>query len=233
LLSFTPIAAAMVALVVAPAIHAADVSNVLADRFSIGGTGPPAVAAPLFTLLDPAWLLPPIESLDTATAVSGSAGRADQILHDDAAVSESAQSPPSPGGPLAYSLSRDLTAEVGYHHSELFDRANSETLRADGSTTFSNRPDRDVLDLNMAWHLAGSTVGLGYQLQSARTGSAGDIGISRFLPGNQQATHSFTLGLTRQWGGNVPPPALIEPLLLVVPEPDIAAAAETTPTPPP
>ena len=84
-------------------------------------------------------------------------------------------------------------------------------------------------DLNMSWLLAGSTVGVGYQLQSARgTTLADTVSVSRFLPGSEQAMHSFTLGLTRKWGAAAPPPLVELPLLL--PDLDVAAT-ETTPTP--
>jgi hypothetical protein len=122
-----------------------------------------------------------------------------------------------------------VTANVDYRHDQLFDRAPSQALRS-ATTTFSTRPDRDVLDLNMSWYLAGSTVGLGYQIESARSGSgAGEVGMARFLPGNPQSTQSLTLGLSRHWGGETAPPALVE-VPLLPPDIDIAEAA-ATPTP--
>lgn len=229
-----PIAAAVAALLLGPAVYAADVSPAFADRFSIGGTVAPTLAPPAFTLLDPAWLLPPVESLELATAAASASERAGQILRDDAAAAGAAPRPrhAAPGGPLSYPLSDEVTAHVDYRHALLFDRADSQTARSGEPGAFSTRPDRDVVDLNMSWRLAGSTVGLGYQLESARAGSnIGDAGVSRFLPGSPQATHSFTLGLSREWGQGAPPPALVE-VPFLPPELDVAAA-DRTPTPAP
>lgn len=230
MLSLGPIAVAATALLLAPAVQAGSVSPFLADRFSISGTPPPPTAPPPFTLLDPTWLLP-VESLETAAAVADGAERAGAILRDDAAARAAPQdSSHSSGGPLSYSLSDDLTAQFHYHHAELLERGDSQSVRDDESTAFSTRPDRDVLDLNMSWRLAGSTLGLGYQLQSARGGSGpGEVGFSRFLPGSQQATHALTLGLTREWGAAAAPSVLIEPPLLP-PGLDVADAG-ATPTP--
>ncbi len=149
------------------------------------------------------------------------------MLRDDTAAAPLPPAPP--GGPIAYPLSDAVTARLRYNHAQLSDRADGQTLRNDLSTAFSTRPDRDVVGLNMSWRLAGSTVGLGYQLDSSRLGNANDVGIGRFLPGNQQALHSFTLGLTRAWGASAPPPVLIEPPL--VPPPLDVAAAQASPTP--
>jgi len=227
--SLRSIAAAVAALLLAPDVRAANLSHALVDRFSVSGAAP--AAAPRFTLLDPTWLLPPLESLETAAALGDGAERADQILRDEAAAASAAPPPRHPSdAPFSYSLADGVTARFDYRHAQLFDRAASQTLRGDATTEFSTRPDRDVLDLNMSWHLAGSTVGLGYQLESARSGSGvGQVGMSRFLPGSQQSTHSLTLGLSRQWGGEAAPPVLVEPPFLA-PEIDVAAAA-ATPTP--
>lgn len=228
--SLGPTAVALTALLFAPAVEAGGVSPSLADRFSISGKAPAPPTAPPFTLLDPAWLLPPAESLETTATVADSAERAGAILRGDATARVLPSNPSEgSGGPLSYSLSDDLTAQLRYHHSELVGRQDSQTVRDDESTAFSTRPDRDVLDLNMSWRLAGSTVGLGYELQSARGGSgAGEVGFSRFLPGSQQATHALTLGLRREWGA-APPPLLIEPPLLP-PDLDVADSG-ATPTP--
>ena len=224
---FRPTALAVTALLLAPAVHAGEPGPDLAGRYSIGFAAPQRTG---LTLLEPTWLLPPIESLDTAAAASDSAERADQILHNDPALATHPHLTPS-DGPLAYALSDDLTAQLRYRHSQPFDHSDSLLLRDDQSTAFSTRPNRDVLDLNMSWRLAGNTVGVGYQLQSARGGSlANDIAVSRFLPGSQQATHAFTLGLTREWGAPEPPPLLIESPLEA---PVNLAAAEATPTPSP
>jgi hypothetical protein len=226
------IAAAVAAVLFASAVAGADAALLQGNRYSISASIPPA-AAPPFTLLDPSWLLPPLEPLDAEPPL-GSAERAGEILHNGTTSASAEPERPSPSGaPAAYSLSDDLTAQLRYHHDERFDRGSSDMLRDDQSTAFSTRPDRDVIDLNMSWRLAGSTVGLGYELQSARTGSApGEFGVSRFLPGNPQATHSITLGLTREWGaGGSAPPVLVAPLL---PPPELAeASAQGTPTPGP
>jgi hypothetical protein len=228
--SLRPAAVAITALLLAPAIHAGDISSDLDGRYSVGRTARPA---PGLTLLDPSWLLPPIESLDTAAAATDGAERADEILREDPELALHPRlTQSSSAGPLGYALSDDLMAQLRYRHSEPFDRAGSRMLRDDQSTAFSTRPNRDVLDLNMSWRLAGNTVGVGYQLQSARGGALpGEIGVSRFLPGSQQATHALTLGLTREWGAPAPPPLLIEPPPLEL-QIDLAAV-EGTPTPVP
>lgn len=217
-----------VALLVVAAAHAADVPSA-AEHLSIGGSAGASSRPPAFTLLDREWLLPPIESLEAAALLAKSADRADQMLRDDIAT---ALPPPVPSAePLAYSLSDDVTARLRYDHAQISDRANSQTLREDESTAFSTRPDRNVVGLNMSWRLAGSTVGLGYQLESSRLGNTGDFGIGRFLPGNQQALHSFTLGLTRSWGAAAPPPVLVEPPLVSSPVELAAEGASPTPIP--
>jgi hypothetical protein len=224
--SFRPVAAAVAAVLLASTVQGQDAAA-LADRFSIGGVAAPPT--PGLTLLDPSWLLPPIESLDLAAAEDHVyAGQ--HLLDESVAAAPQPPKEPVPTGPLTYSLSERLTTQLRYRHSLAFDRSSSKPLRDDASTAFSTHFNRDVLDLNMSWRLAGNTVGVGYQLQSTRGATlAENVGISRFLPGSEQATHSLTLGLIRQWGASAPPP--IEPLLLP-PEPDIAAT-ETTPTPAP
>jgi hypothetical protein len=219
--------AAAAALLFATGARAVTLSPSFVDRFSISGFAPPP--APPFTLLDPSWLLPPLAALEDAAALADGAERADQLLHDDAPLASIAPGHAS-DAPFAYSLADGVTAHVDYRRAQIFDRASSQALRNDASTTFSTRPDRDVLDLNMSWRLAGNTVGLGYQIESARSGTGiGEINVSRFMPGNPQAVHSLTLGLSRQWGGEAAPPVLVEPPLLP-PEVDVAQA-EATPTP--
>jgi len=222
-LSLKLIAAIIVASLLAPTGQRADDSAAAGTRFLLVGPAPPA-----FTLLDPAWLLPPIEALDTPIAPVDRAG---QLLRDGGADATQAEPLHPTSDQVGYSLSDDVSAKLGYHHSQLSDRADSQTLREDQWSGFSTHPDRDVLDLNMSWDLAGSTVGLGYQLESQRGATAlGYSGLARFLPGNPLATHSITLGLTRRWGAGPPPPSL-EPGPLLLP-PDLAvAAAEGTPTP--
>jgi hypothetical protein len=186
-----------------------------------------------YTLLDPDWLLPPIESLDAAAALTAATGRANQMMRDEA-VLPARQAPRAADGPFAYSLSDDLTAQLRYHRTQMFALSPSDAVRADESSGFSTRPDRDVVDLNMSWRLAGSTVGVGYELQSAARGIPGavanDAGFARFLPGSGQATHSFTLGLTREWGRGAEPPHVLADPAPIDADLDIAAAAGT-PTP--
>jgi hypothetical protein len=229
-LSLRPIALALTVTMLAPAVGAAEDSAARTGRYSIASTVPES-AAPEVKLLDPSSLLPPIESFETAPPLADAAERADEILRDDPTIAAAEPGAGHSGGPLSYPLSDDLSARLDYHHALLFDRDHSRALRNDPMPTFSTRPDRDVLDLGMSWRLAGNSVGIGYQLESARGGSLpADLGVSRFLPGSQQATHAFTLGLTRRWGGNDPPPLLIEPPLGL--QVDVAAV-EATPTPAP
>jgi hypothetical protein len=219
---------AVIGLLVAPSLGHADDTALGAPRFSIGGTVAP-VEAPTLTLLEPSWLLPPIEALDTPVPESE---RTEELLRDDGSPSTATAAHPSTSDQVGYSLSDDLTAKLAYHHSELNDRADSQSLRDDQWSAFSTIPNRDVVDLGMSWHLAGNTVGVGYQFEAARSGAPiGYSGLSRFLPGNPQATHSFTVGLTRRWGAESPP-ALLEPVPVLVP--DLAAASsQDTPTPVP
>lgn len=231
--SIRPIAAAVAALLLAPAGRAEDVALARAERFSVSDVvpGPP----PGLTLLDPAWLLPPIESLDMALPLAEEATPPGPLVGSGTAAA--APSPPrATGGPLSYPLSDHLSAQLRYRRAQSFDRSGSRSLRDDPSTAFSTLPNRDVFDLNMSWRLAGSTLGLGYQLQSSAGGVWGAApataaGFSRFLPGNEQATHSLMFGLTREWGAAEPPPLGVEPpLLLSDLEP---AGVEATPTPAP
>jgi hypothetical protein len=216
----------MVALLLTPTIERADDSVLAAPHFSIGGTIAPDVSPPL-SLLEPGWLLPPIEALDTPVAPSE---RAEQLLHDETAEPNPVERHRPTTAQVGYSLSDDLTAKLGYHHSDLSGSSNSQSLRDDRWSAFSTIPNRDVLDLNMSWHLAGNTVGVGYQFEASRAGTPlGYGGFSRFLPSNPQATHSITVGLTRQWGADAPP-ALLEPVPLLLP--DLAvASSQDTPTP--
>jgi hypothetical protein len=228
--SIRVIVAAVAALLLAPAAEAADVAVALAERFSVSDVAPRPPSG--LTLLEPAWLLPPIESLDMALALAEEATLPGQL------VAESAATDPGParptGGPLSYPLSDHLSAQLRYRRAQSFDRSGSRSLRDDQSTAVSTLPNRDVFDLKMSWRLAGNnTVGLGYQLQSSAGGVWGAApqtaaGFSRFLPGNQQATHSFMFGLTREWGADEAPPLAVEPpLLLSDLEPD---AVDATPT---
>lgn len=109
---------------------------------------------------------------------------------------------PAPAAaPAAPQAGEWLDWELGYRRSLLDDGASTRAMRSDPSTGFSRQLDRDVLDLGLTWRLARTRLGLGYHLQSARPQSdAGDPGLSRFLPGSDQATHAFTLGVTREFG---------------------------------
>jgi hypothetical protein len=228
--SIRAIAAAVAALLLAPAARGADVPQARAGRFSVSdiAPGPP----PGLTLLDPAWLLPPIESLALDLALVEQESPPAPLVGSDSVLA--APGPPrTTGGPLSYPLSDHLSAQFRYRRAQSFDRSGSRSLRDDPSTAFSTLPNRDVFDLNMSWRLAGSTLGLGYQLQSSAGGvwsgaPATAAGFSRFLPGNQQATHSLMFGLTREWGAAEPPPFVEPPLMLPDLEP---AGAEATPTP--
>jgi hypothetical protein len=182
-------------LLTAAATPAAEVTPAAATRFSVGRS----YAAPvvLFTLIDPSLTLLPPESLLDARAVA---------LDVEAEATAATPKPVT---------ERDLKWKLGYRHSELSDLVSGETLRTDSSTGFSRQLDRDVVDLGLSWRLAGSNrLGLGYQLQSARNGGPGDGGLSRFLPGSAQATHAFTLGVTREFGAGAPPPAVVAPPLV-------------------
>src|SRR5215470_15219645 len=92
--------AALATLLAVSVAAGAEVAAYPPSRYSIAESVPPA-AAPTYTLLDPNWLLPPVEALDTE--------RTGQMLRDDAGVEPARQRPGSSAGPLAYSLSDDLT----------------------------------------------------------------------------------------------------------------------------
>lgn len=156
-----------------------------------------------FTLLDPALALPPLEVLAPELALL-------------ARPPDAVDTPPSA-----------VQWELDYRHAVLRDLSSAD-LRNDPSTGFSRQLDNDVLALGMSWHMAGSRVGLAYQLQSAR-GSLG-TGLTRFLPGSEAATHALTLGVTREFGGGVAPPAP-PPLLVIEPAARDETLAAPTPSP--
>lgn len=194
------------AILMAAATHAADLTPADAARFSIGRSS--AAPVVLFTLMDPSLTLLPPESLIDARSMALDVDPAGATTSDPVAE-------------------RDLRWKLGYRHSDLSDRASSETLRADPSTGFSRQLDRDVVDLGLSWRLASSNrLGFGYQLQSARDGGAADGGLSRFLPGSAAATHAFTLGVTREFGAGAPPPAVVAPPLVPLePLPELTPGA--------
>lgn len=158
---------------------------------------PPARLGRGYTLLDPSLALPPLAAMVP-----------DLVLLPPAPVDTT---PP----PVAGDGGASVDWELCYSRAQLGALPNA-ALRDAPSTGYSRQLDTDVLTLGMAWRLAGSRVGLAYQLQSAR-GSRDDPGLSRFLPGSEAATHAFTLGVTREFGAGGPPPA--PPPLLVPPEP--------------
>lgn len=151
-----------------------------------------------YTLLDPSLLLPPLHLM------------APELV----ALPPAAAASPPARGPLGGDAPIDW--ELDYHRARL-GQLSGAALRNDPSTGFSRQLDSDVLTLGMAWHLAGSRVGLAYQFLSARGGQGEDAGLARFLPGSAATTHALTLGVTREFGGSAPPPA--PPPLLVAPAP--------------
>jgi hypothetical protein len=169
----------------------------------------PRVASP-YTLLDPSLALPPLEvmapDLSLATRHPG----------DETAPT------------LRPGTDSGVKWKLGYNHAQLNDLYSAD-LRNEPSTGFTRRLNTDVLALGMSWSLAGSQVGLAYQLQSARGGVGGDSGLSRFLPGSDAATHALTLGVTREFDAGLPPPAP-PPLLVIDGAPADDAAAAATPS---
>jgi len=205
--------------------RAADIAPEQVARFSVGRAlvHGDAAAVPPFTLLEPAWRLPPIEIIDTIAVVEHDVELTERALHAEAG-SDIPPPPVDPDAPISYSLSERLTTQLRYRHSALFGTAHSEQLRNDELAGLAQQTERDVVDLGLSWRLAGNTVGVGYQLQSAHT--AADVAsLARFLPGSQQATHALTLGLVRQWGA-APAPAAPPSLL----PPDLSIAPAATPT---
>jgi hypothetical protein len=193
-------AAALVALTCLAAGRAGAFDPTPADvqRLSIGRTLGPAD-----------W--PALVQLPDTPFAAGSLGLdARQLL----ATPSEAAPPPRDAGDVAW--------RFDYTHSLLTDTMSNQLLRNDRSTGFSRQLDRDVVDLGLSWRLAGNRLGIGYQLQSARERSAADLSLARFLPGNAQATHALTLGLTREWGAGTPPPV---PIVLL---PELAGSDEAT-----
>src|SRR4029079_18750957 len=88
---------------------------------------------------------------------------------------------------------RPVSWHLGYRHAQLGNMLPSDALRTDPSTGYTRNLDTDVLALGMSWKLAGNQAGGGYRLQSGRAGIGGAAGLGRFLPGNEAATHAFTL----------------------------------------
>jgi hypothetical protein len=163
-----------------------------------------------YTLLDPTVVLPPLEVLAPELALLPR-----DFTRQPVETRESVE-PPSP-----------VKWKVGYRHAQLSDLS-STALRTDPSTGFSRQLDTDVLALGMSWQMAGSRVGLAYQLQSARGGT--DSGLSRFLPTSDAATHALTLGVTREFGASLAPPAP-PPLLMIEPAAQDDTAVQPTPSP--
>lgn len=231
--SLRPSLAIAIVLLIAARLGATDASPLLDDRLSIEHPPPPPIGV---TLLEPAWLLPPIESLDAELAAAGlpAGGHLAGRSREPAAR----VAPKNPASRVSYSLSDQLSAQLRYGRSQGFDRSNSRALRDDASTAFSTLPNRDVFDLNMSWNLGGNQVGVGYQLQSSAGGvwsnasTPAEGGLSRFLPGSEQATHSLMFGLTRPWGAPAPAPVVVMDPHPLVPDLDVAVA-EGTPTPAP
>ncbi|MGH7786088.1 MAG: hypothetical protein ACRERC_04430 [Candidatus Binatia bacterium] len=216
---------ALVTLLLPAAGSAADVPPERVARYSVGRAvvHGDAAALPPFTLLDRDWRLPPIETIEVIAVDEHDVELSDRALHAEAGTA-GGPTPGDPDAPIAFSLSERLTTELRYRHSALFGTARSEQLRNDELAGLAQQTERDVVDLALSWRLAGNTVGVGYQLQSART--ADDIAdLSRFLPGSQQATHALTLGLRREWGA-APAPAAAAPLL----PPGLSVEAAATPT---
>lgn len=163
-----------------------------------------------FTLLDPSLALPPLAAM--APDLSAVA----ETLGDE---------------PAAPTIAADPTVgwKLDYRHAELSDMLPTDSLRADPSTGFSRQLDRDVLALGMSWRMAGSRVGLGYQLQAGRDG---DLGLSRFLPSSEAATHAVTLGVSREFGAGAPAPPPLPPFALGQLA-DATPTGESTPPPSP
>ena len=166
----------------------------------------------VYTLLDPSLALPPMSVLAPDLDLMA------RELADDPTMAPHTGAAPQ----------RPVSWQLGYRHAQLGNMLPSDALRTDPSTGYTRNLDTDVLALGMSWKLAGNQVGVGYQLQSARGGIGSAAGLGRFLPGNEAATHAFTLGLTRPFGAGLPPPAPPD-LLVVVDEP----SAESTPSPTP
>lgn len=159
---------------------------------------------PAYTLLDPSLALPPLSTLvPDLTALPPTPGDAD--------------APPTPddGNAMAWQLA--------YRRAQLGALPGAD-LRLDPVTGFARQLDTDVLSLGMSWRLAGSRVGLAYQLQSAR--GSDDAGLARFMPGSEAATHALSLGVTREFGASPPAPA--PPPLLVPPDPLPSATPPST-----
>ncbi len=173
---------------------------------------PPPILPGPFTLRDATMHLPPLAQLAPELAASP------RLLEAPSAPPDS-ETPQREGGPLSW--------QFRYQRSKL-DTMSSRGLRTDTTTGFSRELDRDVLELGMTWRLAGSRIGVGYELQASREL---DEGFSRFLPGSASATHALTLGVTREFGRGAPPPPPAPPLGLV-PPPTRALDIAPLPEPP-
>ncbi len=176
--------------------------------FSVGL--PPRASGPRYTLRDSPTTVPAIELIEVLQFRTPATPRFGlRVLGD---LARSAQEPGSVSWTLRY-LRSPLSATMS-----------AAELRADLSTGFSTRSNRDVFDLGVSYGIGANRIGLDYQLQSARPGGPGDTGgLSRFLPGSAQATHGFTLGVTRQFGaGPPPPPPPVLSLILETPRADAA-----------
>lgn len=166
----------------------------------------------VLTLLDEAaradW--PPLACLDRAGRQLDAPAllRADLLDWNAAPLARDARpgGKTPPGAGLNYDISDRWRAGVTYQHARLFELGSSAALRDSGGTGLLTDRDRDVLNLQMSWHLAESELGLGYRLESARlTGNARDtLSLGRLSPDGEHNLHSLMFGITRRWGGASP-----------------------------
>lgn len=106
---------------------------------------------------------------------------------------------------VQYSITDNVSASVSYQHAFLFETASDEELRRSRVSAFSTARERDVFGLGMDWGVSEkSRVGVGYQLQSIRPdGTNGEPGgVTSILPGSEAVDHTFSLGVSRSWGGS-------------------------------
>lgn len=111
--------------------------------------------------------------------------------------------PGIPGAGVSYALADSLLARVNYKHAFLFGDSSNEVLQNASFSGFSAKPDRDIVNLQMSWRLARSTVDLGYRFESARPDprtASYAAGARRWLPGSEELLHGLMLGFTQQFG---------------------------------
>jgi len=94
----------------------------------------------------------------------------------------SAEDQEDSGGAVELALTSDVTAQLSYAHTFMFETAANDELRNHRFGSFSTDRERDVFGLLMDWSLGQSAIGIGYQLESTRAAPQPGRGLGALLP---------------------------------------------------